>query len=570
LVIATLADMRSMASRALQSLLASRFERSRPHRLVVRVGAVTAWTAVAVYLSVAAVTSDDDLILAATGPALAAILMTVQIMSGREDGGIALMGSGLIAAVWHAGFGQPSTTVATAVALVLIASLGMLFVDRHRTYVAAAIAVALAVVPRYWGLDTGEAAILGFLMSGCFVATSLVLITIQEHSRILNARYQMLFEESPTAVLEEDWSEAIAHVRSEYAGKPTRIRQFLRAYPTVVVEAVARSKIVRANETALRLLDVSESARFFGYRSPHVVDEERFDLFVDILVGLYEEQPALDIELAVSTRSGNLRWLHSRSVDVSTDSPGSSIIVGLADITHMKAEQDAMSKLIRAKDEFVASVSHELRTPLTAVIGLSSELAESPVLTERERGELLQLITGQAIEMSNIIDDLLVAARAEVGTVSIEPQQVELVAELQKTLDGLGMTVGQPTESIPAILADPHRVRQILRNLLTNAQRYGGPHRRVIVGTLRDRAWLEVRDDGDGVPEDDASRIFEPYATSGGSGSVGLGLAVSRQLAELMGGTLVYERSAAESVFRLELPLAERREPALASQGEQV
>ena len=77
-----------------------------------------------------------------------------------------------------------------------------------------------------------------------------------------------------------------------------------------------------------------------------------------------------------------------------------------------------------------------------------------------------------------------------------------------------------------------------------------------------------ARDDGVGIPDEEAEHIFEPYVTGhpGQQGSVGLGLAVARQLAELMGGSLQYERSAAETVFRLQLPLADRSEPALASQ----
>jgi two-component system, OmpR family, sensor histidine kinase KdpD len=115
------------------------------------------------------------------------------------------------------------------------------------------------------------------------------------------------------------------------------------------------------------------------------------------------------------------------------------------------------------------------------------------------------------------------------------------------------------------VLADPKRVRQILRNLLTNAQRYGGPRQRVVAGGLRGHVWIEVRDNGDGIADEDVNRVFQPYVTTGAEGSVGLGLAVARQLAELMGGTLVYEHSAGESVFRLQLPAADQREPALAS-----
>ncbi|MGH3650379.1 MAG: sensor histidine kinase, partial [Acidimicrobiia bacterium] len=175
-------------------------------------------------------------------------------------------------------------------------------------------------------------------------------------------------------------------------------------------------------------------------------------------------------------------------------------------------------------------------------------------------------------EMSNIVEDLLVAARAEVGTIAVEMQPVDLIAEARATLEGLGMSAELPKTSPPTVLADPRRVRQVLRNLLTNAQRYGGPKRRITAGAFLGRAWLEVRDNGDGVPDEDVEHIFEPYVTGrmGAGGSVGLGLAVARQLTELMGGSLEYERGGVESVFRLELPLADSRQPALASHSDLV
>jgi signal transduction histidine kinase len=405
-------------------------------------------------------------------------------------------------------------------------------------------------------------------MAVSFVMTHFILGSIQTASSALSQRYQMLFEQSPAAVLEEDWSEAIAYVRSEYSGKSSRIRQFLLAYPTVVRRAVSKAKIVRANDAALELLDIRSITRFLGYRDPSIVTEDNLEDFVSALVNLYEGGKTWEREVSVTRRDGDLRWLLYRSVDTSTDTPATTIVSGLADITHMKLHHEAMAQVMKTKDEFIASVSHELRTPLTAVIGLTSELAESQGLSEEMRAEMLALVAAQAAEMSNIVDDLLVAARAEVGTIAVETQSVDLMRELESTLDGLGMTVDLPQEPPPPVLADPRRVRQILRNLLTNAQRYGGPDRRVTSGTLRDAAWIEVRDNGDGVPEEEANRIFEPYVTSGGRGSVGLGLAVARQLAELMGGSLQYERSAAETVFRLQLPLAGARQPVLASQND--
>jgi signal transduction histidine kinase len=442
-------------------------------------------------------------------------------------------------------------------------------VTRHRTVVAATLAGVLFGLPHLWQLPVDQKVMLGSIMGLSFVMAHFILSSIQTSSTAMRARYQMLFEQSPSAVMEEDWSEAIAYVRSEYSGKPSRIRQFLLAYPAVVRRAVGNAKIVNANDAALELLGISNPVRFLGYRDPDVVDDGNIESFVSALVCLYEGGTTWEREIPFRTRSGEVRWLLNRSVDTSTTIPGRSVIVGLADITHMKSRHEAMSEVVRAKDEFIANVSHELRTPLTAVIGLTSELAGGG-LPEPEMSEMLQLVASQAAEMSNIVDDLLVAARAEVGTVSLEIQPVDLLTELRATLEGLGMQAGLPSATPPVVLADPRRVRQILRNLLTNAQRYGGPDRRVTSGAHGGSAWLAVCDNGPAIPDEQVVRMFEPYATSGGRESVGLGLAVARQLAELMGGKLAYERRAGESVFRLELPVAEHQGLVLASQNDAV
>lgn len=549
-------------------LLASCNGRYRPHRVVVRVGAAAAWFAAAVYLAAGAFTSDHNLLVLAVGPVLAASLMTIQVLLGREDGGLALFGSGLIVAIWHTISGYGSTLVPAAVSLVLIAAIGMVFVDQHRTVVAATLAASLLAIPQLWDLNAEQQVIIGVTMALSFGVAHFILGSIQNASIEVSRRYQMLFEESPAAVLEEDWSEAIAYVSSEYSGKPTRIRQFLLAYPEVVRRAVSRAKVVRANEAALHLLDIVDPARFLGYRDPNAVTDENIEAFVSALVTLYEGGKSWEREIPIRARAGERRWLLYRAVDTSSGAQGSSIVAGLADITHMKARNEAMAQAVRSKDEFIANISHELRTPLTVILGITSELARDDSLADEERSELLQLVSWQASEMANIVEDLLVAARADVGTVTVQLGGVDLVAELLETINGLGVSIEMPTETPPPVLADPHRVRQILRNLLTNAQRYGGPRCRVVIGALRDAVWLEVRDNGNGIPDEESERIFDPYVTSGARGSVGLGLSVARQLAELMGGTLHYERSAAESVFRLQLPIADLTEPVLASHSD--
>jgi signal transduction histidine kinase len=217
-----------------------------------------------------------------------------------------------------------------------------------------------------------------------------------------------------------------------------------------------------------------------------------------------------------------------------------------------------LAELLRAKDQFVSVISHELRNPLTAVIGFAGQLRETVPDSDREIAALVEL-EGQAA--ANIIEDLLVAARADIGEVAVHPSEVDLselaagcVEVFSRQCQASSIT--SELEPSPA-MADPIRVRQIIRNLLTNAARYGGSSVRVETGTGDGRASICVIDDGDGVADLVAESLFEPYghdAASQSSESVGLGLHVSRTLARLMGGDLSYERASGETRFRLVLP----------------
>lgn len=227
-----------------------------------------------------------------------------------------------------------------------------------------------------------------------------------------------------------------------------------------------------------------------------------------------------------------------------------------------------LEELLAAKDEFIASVSHEVRTPLTAVLGFAHELDENMgKFSDEERSDLIGLIASQSQEVANIVDDLLTAARAEAGTIVIAPQLVsvrQLVGEVLSSHSGR-VDFSMAAERDIATWADPGRVRQVLRNLLTNADRYGG--RIVKIHAIASRDWvkLEVRDDGEGIPSHLRDHVFEPYARahSGISqpASVGLGLSVARKLAQMMDGDLQLSREDGWTVFTLTLPAYQEIEP---------
>lgn len=227
-------------------------------------------------------------------------------------------------------------------------------------------------------------------------------------------------------------------------------------------------------------------------------------------------------------------------------------------------DQEELKASNESKDRLLASVSHEIRTPLTAIVGLAEEIASSRSgLGPEELVELNGIIAVQSRELAELVEDLLIASRAEAGNLSIKPDRIDLRAEVESV--ARGVKESHPSDKSLVVegdrvvaWADALRCRQIIRNLLTNAVKYGGETIAVTVRTLDGRAQIVVADDGRGVPVEEQELIFERYYRGRQSptqpGSVGIGLAVSRQLAELMGGTLRYVDVSGESRFELTLP----------------
>lgn len=234
----------------------------------------------------------------------------------------------------------------------------------------------------------------------------------------------------------------------------------------------------------------------------------------------------------------------------------------LAQITSLKEQ---LEDLIRSKDEFVASVSHELRTPLTAVAGLADELRQAPdTFSELETREFIKVIADQSNELAGIVEDLLVAGQTEMGEQNLNIEEFDLGAEAEYVVANANRSgvrrdirIANGTTNTVA-LGDPLRVRQILRNLLTNAARYGGGDVEVEIEQRGDLCLVAVSDNGSGVPPEDTERIFHSYQRSDNAvqqpKSVGLGLSVSRKLARLMGGDLTYHRAAGRTRFELTIP----------------
>lgn len=235
----------------------------------------------------------------------------------------------------------------------------------------------------------------------------------------------------------------------------------------------------------------------------------------------------------------------------------------------LRRTRSDLEDMIDARDELIASVGHELRTPLTAVLGFAEmlKIGNEADMAKSDRTEMVDFIAREAFDLSGIIDDLIVAARIEIGKLEVARVPTVLRAQAAQVLEGLDSEVAagiRISGDQASALADPGRVRQILRNLITNALRYGGDNIEIVISTDDGSALLEVCDDGPSLPEDEWESIFDPYYRYHGEpsqpGSVGLGLTVARGLAELMEGTLTYRHNEARSIFALQLPQAPSRQ----------
>jgi signal transduction histidine kinase len=238
---------------------------------------------------------------------------------------------------------------------------------------------------------------------------------------------------------------------------------------------------------------------------------------------------------------------------------------GIAALRARERQREAESQLrelLESKDELIATIAHELRTPLAGVVGFAQVLRDdAETLDSDSRAEMIRLVAEQGMDLTNIVDDLLVAAKSEAGTLIVADVRVDLRANAAQVLEGWGSDVVATIDfdGVPAITSgDPARVRQILRNLISNALRYGGERISVRVGGDDETVFVRVEDDGPGVIEEEHDRIFEPYRRAhdapGVTASMGLGLSISRHLARLMGGELSYCRESGLSVFTLSMP----------------
>ena len=225
------------------------------------------------------------------------------------------------------------------------------------------------------------------------------------------------------------------------------------------------------------------------------------------------------------------------------------VLIQVQDRQQKLLEQER--RTVEVKNEFVSMVSHELRTPITGISGFSETLRDHwRDLPPSEVDEFLTILRGESEHLENLVEDILVVPRLDSGHLRFHLEQVTVLTVAETVAE---MVFDEKTSveiDIPVyveVWSDPARLRQILRNLMENAVKYGGNEIYISGEERREGTYtVIVADNGSGVAEADRHRIFEHFEQlSKGDArleqGVGLGLPIARKLATAMGGDLWYE-----------------------------
>lgn len=238
------------------------------------------------------------------------------------------------------------------------------------------------------------------------------------------------------------------------------------------------------------------------------------------------------------------------------------VLVVVHDVTQ-QVKNETMRK------EFVANVSHELRTPITNIRSYAETLAENPDLPPDTTASFLGVILSESDRMTHIVQDLLTLSRFDSGHSELNLTTFPFAGLLEESCQAMRIEVQrrghtlrlEGTDGLPAIRADRERISQVVMNVLSNAIKYTPDGGRIVLtaGCTPDRVWLEVADNGIGIPPEDRDRIFERFyrvdkARSRESGGTGLGLSIAQEIVRQHQGSLtLVDRPGPGTTLRLEL-----------------
>jgi len=335
-----------------------------------------------------------------------------------------------------------------------------------------------------------------------------------------------------------------------------------RARAALVVQHVADGVLLVNNEGVIRLWNPA-AEHITGVPAAEALGLPAAEVFADwaTIGGLAESAEHRPIMQAVNVNAREL-WLSITAVGFEDGA-----VYAFRDLT----EERTVETL---KSDFVSTISHELRTPLAAIYGAALTLRREDVLLgEPQRTGLLEVIASESDRLARIVNDVLWVSRLESDGLRTVIEPCDAVELARSVVDAarhyipptIKLELSAPKQNVPPVAGDSDKIRQVLTNLVENAVKYSpdGGHVTVEVALAGSRMRFTVRDEGLGVPPAEHWRIFEKFYRldpdmTRGVGGTGLGLYISRELLERMGGRIWVESGGAHgSTFVAELPLAQ-------------
>jgi hypothetical protein len=254
-------------------------------------------------------------------------------------------------------------------------------------------------------------------------------------------RFDNFFDHVPVPLWEEDSSAVARWLDSLRAGGITDLRAQLETNPGEIRHGASLIRVTDVNAETARFLEAPDRASLLGPLDPNLIVEDGLTAIAEELVAVWEGRSKLRVRLTGADMAGHVieGYLLMAAADTGSGIDWRQVVVAIVDMSDQWEAQRRLEEIVDSKDRFVAAVSHELRTPLTAVIGFADELRDGLAVSADERDELLSLIADQAREVGDIVEDLLVAAQANIGKVRIALESIDLervVSDLVAGLDG--------------------------------------------------------------------------------------------------------------------------------------
>jgi len=277
----------------------------------------------------------------------------------------------------------------------------------------------------------------------------------------------------------------------------------------------------------------------------------------------------------IRQRSGEITGIRSVLLDVTDRRLAEQLLAN--EVTErerltlaLRRSKEEAEKANRAKSEFLSRMSHELRTPLNAILGFA-QLLEMAQL-DRDKRESVGQILKAGQHLLGLINEVLEISRIEAGRLSFSPEAVQIASAVQESLDLLTPMAArrriQLRDEVAKnrrrhVMADQQRLKQVLLNVISNAIKYNGDDGLVTISAEEvegTRLRLKVRDTGPGIKLENQSKLFVPFERLGaeqtGVEGTGLGLALSKRLLEMMGGSIGVENNPDRgATFWMELPM---------------